>query len=639
MNNLFELENKFLEAKLKYYNETPIMTDAEFDALEKYLKEQGSKVIYQVGAKTKDFDFAHPTPMLSLGKIQTEENDDTSVNFMTEVFMTWFNKRIAILGGKKIQLESSAKYDGNAINAIYIGGILKNIVTRGEGDGGKDVTVRLLNQFPRVLSLVGHELSPTDIVELRCEVVIEIALFDKKYGVGTETNSANPRNYVAGVLGSDTIDSTKCSELMVMSLHLILNGEHIEINNLNNHKELMDNVYTRIMDVDDYEKEIQWYIELREKFHVQLDGVVISLPVEHRTMLGQNDHDPEWAIAIKFVPEEAVTDWKGYLWAIGKTGEFTPVILLEPVQLAGTSVKKASAYNAGYVVKNKIGPGTKVSIAKAGDIIPEIQSVIIPSDSDIVLPTVCPHCGTALTFDDIHLMCNNTRCKGRIAKQLASNASFISLRGIGPKTIEPFAEDFEDLIDVIVWVRTHGTSVDIENYGIKHNSRSHENFLKAFNNIKFLTYGQMIVLMSYNNVGLKLAELVAKMYNTGDADFSGHNRSIVAMFDTHDVRNRVQKKLTTLVSVGIEVEIPAEKVITADSLFVCMTGSPKTFGFATKKVFTTKFGDRINEVSLSSKDCQYLITDDLNSKSSKMKSATKKGIEILTYSDFEQKFS
>lgn len=258
---------------------------------------------------------------------------------------------------------------------------------------------------------------------------------------------------------------------------------------------------------------------------------------------------------------------------------------------------------------------------------------------ELFIPSHCPHCNSELTFDGIHLMCNNTKCKGRIAKQLASNASFINLKGIGPKTIESFASDFEDLVDLIVWTRTKGESSDIENYDIVHNSRSHELFLNAFNNIKVLTYGQVIVLMSYNNVGLKLADQVANMYNTGDADFTGHDRSIVEMFKGEEVKDKIKAKIEALVAVGIDVEIPVPKVITSDSLFVCMTGSPKPFGFATKKVFTELIGDKLNEVSITSKDCQYLITDDLNSKSSKMKNAEKKGIEVITYGAFAEKYS
>jgi len=632
MNNLFELENKYLTAKVQYYNGTPIMSDSEFDAFEAHLKSLGSKVPNQVGAKNKDFDFTHPTPMLSLGKVQTEANEDGSVNYMTIDVLKWYNKRLDIVGDT--ELESSPKYDGNAINAIYVGGNLTNIVTRGDGFAGKDVTNKLVKHFPSVLN-INETMEDTDTVEIRCEVVIDVNFWNGKYS----DDFANPRNYVAGVLSPDVVDEVKCSELMVMPLHVVYNGEHFPLNVLNGYPELMKNVYIKKFKMDDYESIIDWYIELRKKFHVQLDGVVLSFPPHIRSLLGENSHDPEWALAIKFVPEEVTTTVSGLELFIGKTGEFTPVIQLEPVQLAGTTVRRASGYNFGYVVNNKIGKNSIVSVIKSGDIIPEIQSVIVPSDVDIEIPTHCPHCNSELTFDGIHLMCNNTKCEGRIAKQLASNSKFIDIKGVGPKTLENFACDFEDLVDLIVWTRTNGSSSDIEKYGIVNNSRSHELFLNAFNNIKVLTYGQVIVLLSYNNVGLKLAEQVANMYTGANADFAGHDRSIVEMFKGEDVKSRIQSKIESLVSVGIDVEIPVQKEITSDSLFVCMTGSPKPFGFATKNVFAELIGDKLNEVSITSKDCQYLITDDLNSKSSKMKNAEKKGIKIVTYGQFAEMFS
>jgi len=371
MNNLFELENKYLTAKVMYYKGTPIMTDPEFDAFEAHLKSLGSKVPNQVGAKNKDFDFTHPTPMLSLGKVQTEANEDGTVNFMTVDFLKWYGKRAGIIGND-VELESSPKYDGNAINTIYVGGKLTNIVTRGDGVAGKDVTNKLEKHFPTVLNLSGVEITDTDVVEIRSEVVIDVNFWNGKYS----DNFANPRNYVAGVLSPDEVDEVKCSELMIMPLHLVLNGEHITLDNLINHKELMSNIYTTKFHASDYEKIVVFYIELRKKFHVQLDGIVISLPSEFRSELGENSHDPEWALAIKFISEEVITEILDVEWFIGKTGEFTPVVQLKPVQLAGTTVSKASAYNAGYIVDNKIKKGTVVSIVKSGDIIPMIKRII-----------------------------------------------------------------------------------------------------------------------------------------------------------------------------------------------------------------------------------------------------------------------
>jgi DNA ligase (NAD+) len=119
------------------------------------------------------------------------------------------------------------------------------------------------------------------------------------------------------------------------------------------------------------------YMEnFRETCEFQLDGVVFALPTEFREIFGENDHDPEWSIAVKFVPEEVITPVIGVQWNLGKTGELTPVVCLKPVQLAGTTVKRASGYNAGYIVKNRIQEGSIVSLHKSGDIIPEISKVI-----------------------------------------------------------------------------------------------------------------------------------------------------------------------------------------------------------------------------------------------------------------------
>lgn len=256
------------------------------------------------------------------------------------------------------------------------------------------------------------------------------------------------------------------------------------------------------------------------------------------------------------------------------------------------------------------------------------------------LITNCPSCGTELTFDGIHLMCDNELCPGRIGKQLATNAKFIDIKGIGPKTMDNFSSDFEDLIDLIHWVKTNGHTKEIENYGISFNSRSHELFLNAFNNIKSLTFGQAIVIMGFNNVGLKLADQVANMYFNNDPDFSGHDKSIVSMFNTEEVKDKIKLKVDKLISCGIEVTPPIKKddiVVSEDTIYVCMTGSPKLFGFATKEVFMKEFNGKLIDVSLTDKNCMYLITDDYNSTSSKMKTATKKGIEIITYNDFYDK--
>jgi DNA ligase (NAD+) len=377
MDNIDLLEEKYLKAKIAYYEGTPFLTDAEFDALESLLRDEGSKVIEQVGSKRKDFDFSHPTKMLSLSKIQTEATEQ-GTNYAEDLFQRWFQKRKSEIKAVNPILLSSPKFDGNAINIIYRGNELANILTRGDGFTGKDVTKRFISadKIPAKIDLPYIDefstFSANDAIEIRCEVVIEAKLFEEKYS----GEFANPRNYVAGVIGKDEENSEKMSELDIIPLHYLINGKHVSQTIFGKNLAFSKD-YNIPFFAENYIDAIKSYENLRKIYKYQLDGVVISFPVEYREMLGENDHDPEWALAIKFVPVEAVTTVEGIEWNLSKMGELIPTLLLKPVLLDGSTVRRASGYNAKYILDNNIKSGTLVSICKRGDIIPAIQRVII----------------------------------------------------------------------------------------------------------------------------------------------------------------------------------------------------------------------------------------------------------------------
>ena len=371
MNKLFELENKYLNAKIAYYKGKPFLSDSEFDFLELTLKNNGSKAIDQVGAKIKDFDFTLPTKMLSLSKIQTELFEDSSTNYMITQFNDWYKKRTDKIGLSP-KLIASPKYDGNAINVIYINSKLSSIITRGDGVKGKNVTNNLKKLFPEQLLIVGDDYK-SGVLEIRCEVVVNKNLFNIKYG----SIFSNPRNYVAGVIGKDDYNEEKVLELTPIPLNCIYNGNNISLEYLNDNKFVNGIKYEIEIEIKDYVETVKKFERIRDDFEFQLDGVVFVFSETYRAILGNNSHDPEWAIAIKFIPDEAISTVVGIEWNVGKTGELSPVILLEPVTLAGTIVKRVSGYNGGYIVKNSIKIGTIVSLHKSGDIIPEISKIII----------------------------------------------------------------------------------------------------------------------------------------------------------------------------------------------------------------------------------------------------------------------
>ncbi len=622
-NDIKSLERLYLKAKVAYYDGNPIMTDSTFDALEEKLKMLGSKIIEQVGSKRKDFDFPHPTKMLSLSKIQTEEN-----NYKEKEFIDWFNDKIKIIGKPISYLIFSPKFDGSAINIIYKNKLLESVLTRGDGYFGKDVTDRFSEYLPKTIDEFDG------IVEIRCEAVMPKSIFKEKYA----DKFANARNIVAGIIGKDEIDIEKIKDLILIPVNLLVNGKYQDITLLENFIKksfiFSKTLYTNIIKItpQNYINTIKIWEIIRKDFNIQLDGIVFSFYPEYREILGENEHDPEWAIAIKFVPEEVITEVIGIEWNLGKTGELTPVIQLSPVKLAGTIVKRVSGYNAGYIIKNKIGPGTYVSITKAGDIIPEIQEVKIKTSKTFILPDKCPICGSKLKFDNIHLYCNNEECIGKTSRKLASICAILNLKGIAEKTIEPFAKDFNNMYELFMWILKNYNNKDfsLEKYGIKKNSRSHEIFVNAFKNIKSLTYSQVILMMGYEGVGKKLAEQVAKDYCGLETDYKGHEKTLIEKFKNKDIESYIKNAISELESLGIIVDKP---VLNNNNIYICMTGSPKEHGFKTKEEFISKFSN-VKEVSITDPKCNYLITDSLNSISEKMKIAKKLGKKIITYSEF-----
>lgn len=624
------LETQYLKAKIAYYEGNPIMSDAAFDVLEKELKDNGSKVVNQVGSKRKDFDFPHPNPMLSLAKIQTESVDGVT-NYQVEAFQKWFNKVDGVVfksTGKHIDfLMASPKFDGNGINIIYVKGNLQSVLTRGDGKSGKDISDRFKKYLPTEIE------NDSDLLEIRCECVIDQSVFDKKYlGLREEGKYANARNFVAGVLGKDDYSLEKVNDLTLIPVAFMVNGNQRNLELLP--RGIFGQTYQLITRSDLYVDLIKQMEKTRESFPFPLDGVVISCPYEYRGLLGENDHDVEWSRAIKYTPDEVVTRVEGIEWNISKTGEYTPVVLLKPVELSGATVRRASGYNAGYIVNNRIGSDTFVSIARAGDIIPEIQSITVESEKGFELPAQCLHCGSTLDFDGIHLTCPNNLCYGKIAKKLATACTSLDLKNVGGKTIDPFAIDFKNMYEVIVWVLRNGSSTEIEKYGINYNSRSHEIFVNAFRNIKSLTYEQVIISLGYDNVGKKLSAQIAREHCGLVPDYTGLERALVTMLHEPLVEKYIKTAVSTLESLGILIDKPKKEMETKNTIYVCMTGSPKGFGFPTKAEFITKFPNLV-DVEITDKRCQFLITDSYTSTSSKMKTAEKKGITIKTYGDFK----
>lgn len=361
MTNRLDLYKKAKEA---YYAGMPIMSDEEFDNLEQELRNSG-ELEEQVGAADKDAKFEHPSRMLSLSKYQA---DKTTGKAPTEQVMNWCKSIVEKTNGieDNYVFEVTCKYDGNSGNCIYKEGKLWKVLTRGDGKFGRDVT-------GKVKHLIPEEIKEKGLVEIRGEIIMKKSVFDTQYA----GKFANPRNLVAGILGRD--DDAMIEDLCFMAYDAKIDGKYASIDTINSlgfnkfDKPFSTNFIYRH---DKFDELFERMVEVRKNSEFPLDGFVLkAYSPKVKAMLGENDHDPEWGKAIKFKPEGVTTTLKGVIWNIGKTGELTPVAMLEPVDLDGSTVSKASLYNAGYIEKNNLHIGTRVRIVKSGDIIPQIVEV------------------------------------------------------------------------------------------------------------------------------------------------------------------------------------------------------------------------------------------------------------------------
>ena len=374
-------EKLYLEAKKAYYQGKPIMTDERFDQLEAELKEYGSSVIEIVGIPSgmtnERVKFPHLTPMLSLAKIHADKDNNPPI----EEFTKWWKKV-----GSPMSIEKSPKYDGNSVNIIYEKGKLKTALTRGDGAEGSDITEKVKTLVPNEIDLLGT-------VEIRGEMLMPVRTFKSN---ARYHKFANARNLVAGILGAQqSTDWEMVADLEFIPYEVrIINktnfeflDEPVEFFKRSNFKWLPDIELCQI-DADgmngryvsrELKVIFQKAVDVRDDYKYQLDGVVFKVcESTERKKLGNNtsEHHPLWAMAVKFAPKLTTTTINDITWTMGKTGNFTPVAILEPVELDGSIVSKASMYNYGWVKEHEAYPGAIVSLCKRGDIIPAIDSII-----------------------------------------------------------------------------------------------------------------------------------------------------------------------------------------------------------------------------------------------------------------------
>lgn len=585
------LRNELNQHNYNYYVlDKPVISDFEFDQLLKQLQElearhpeffdENSPTQRVGGSITKNFaTVVHEYRMYSLDN-----------SYSTEDLTDWENRIQKILGNVTLEYTCELKYDGASISITYENGKLKRAVTRGDGFQGDEVTsnIKTIRSVP--LQLKGNYPPRFDI---RGEIILPLSGFEKMnqelIEIG-ETPYSNPRNTASGSLKLQ--DSAEVARRPLDCLLYFIVGNNLPFKTQFEGLEMARSWGFKVPTQAKLAKNMQEVLEFisywdvhRHELPYETDGVVIKVnSLQHQDELGYTAKSPRWAMAYKFKSEQVSTRLNSISYQVGRTGAITPVANLEPVQLAGTIVKRASLHNADQIEKLDIRIGDKVFVEKGGEIIPKI--IAVAERGNETEPTHyithCPECHTLLERKEgeaNHYCPNFYGCPpqiiGRIQHYITRKA--MDIEGLGGETVallyqNGLVKNYADLYDLKI-----EQILPLERMAQK----SAENLINGIEKSKEVPFERVLYALGIRYVGETVAKKLAKHYKNIDAiaqaslmdlilvDEIGEKiaQSVIEFFE--NIENRIT--INRLKAVGIRFEISEQNTQVSNKL------SGKTF--------------------------------------------------------------
>lgn len=529
-----------------YVMDAPTVSDAQYDALMRELiaweAEYPSLVTATSpsqrvgGAPLEGFDrVVHRTPMRSLG------------NVFSKGELTAFDKRVRSGLGTDapVAYVVEHKIDGLAMNLTYENGVLISGVTRGDGREGEDVTtnIKTIRSVPLVLR--SNEVDIPTVLEVRGEVYMPKDAFhalNRKREAEGEQLFANPRNAAAGSLRQ--LDPRITAERSLDAIWYAVGvTEGVE---LKSHQEMLayltklgfktSPVHESFDNIDKlFDYAVSWQ-DKRDALDYAIDGIVIKVDnLADRARLGETAKDPRWATAYKFPAEEAETVVEDIVISVGRTGVLTPTAALRPVQLAGTTVSRATLHNEDYIKMKDIRIGDTVIVHKAGEIIPEVVRTLTEkrtgAEEVYVMPTVCPECGSpAERYEsEAARKCTNPQCPARGREGLFHFVSrgAMNMDGIGPSVLTSMAASglVHDVADLYTLTKEELLTLD------RVGEKSADNILKAIETSKEAGLARLLFALGIRHVGVKAAAVLAEHFGSMEALIEADYEAIVALDD------------------------------------------------------------------------------------------------------------
>ncbi len=579
MRELVDTLNKY--AYEYYVLDNPSVPDREYDKLydelqilegETGVREQDSPTRRVGGEPISAFTkHEHIHRLYSLDKCVTE--DELSV----------FDERVRkVVPDPTYTVEY--KFDGLTMCLTYENGLFVRATTRGNGIVGEDVTAQALTikSFPL-------KIDRKDVMEIQGEAIIRLSVLEK-YNTTADEPLKNARNAAAGAIRNldPKVTEKRRPEIIFYNVNYAENGgfdSQLEIFDFLKRNGFRTFDFLRVCKNLDEVKAAIDEIEIgRRSIDVLTDGAVVKLnSVKEREILGYTDKFPRWAAAYKFEAEEAETTLRSIRWQVGRTGKLTPLGIVDPVELAGATVRKATLNNYGDILKKKVKIGGRVLIRRSNEVIPEILGALGDDGEAVEKISVCPYCKTAILEIGANLFCPNEKCRPRVIAGLANFAckDGMNIDGFSEKTAGALYDEFgiEKFSELYTINREKLISLD----GFK--DKKADNLLSAIEKSKNVALPNFIFALGIDGVGKKTAKDLAKKLKTLDGIANASVEELASLDDVGEVmsksifdyfrseknKNEIEKLLCAGVKIAEQTEIKSgsfsgEKVVLTGSL-------------------------------------------------------------------------
>lgn len=636
MKELVEKLNKY--AALYYEQDAPEISDAEYDALYDELRALEESEGYSLknspthrvgGAPQKKFaQSKHLLRLYSLDKCKTREE-----------LADWYD-RVIKAAGKEPELTAEYKFDGLTLNILYENGALVKAATRGDGTVGEEVTaqVKTISGVPRNISYKGR-------IEIQGEGIMRLSALEE-YNRRSSEPLKNARNGAAGAIRNLDPAVTADRNLSFMAYNIGFSDRHFASQSemhafLAEEGFETESDFTVLKGVDEAFAFAEKVDGLRHSLDFLIDGVVFKVnDTALRDEIGYTEKFPKWAIAYKFKADEMTTVLRDVVWQVSRSAKLNPLAVLDPVDIGGVTVKRATLNNYGDILKKKVRIGDRVFIRRSNDVIPEITGVAeeVEGAKEVEKPTVCPACGAPVREEGAFIYCTGEHCAPQIVAALDHFASkdAMDIDGFSEKTAEQFYNELHLTSPVQLMQLKKEDIAGLDRFGDK----KAENLVSAVAAAKDTTMDRLLFALGIDGIGKKTAKDLSAKFGTFEALTQADKDALLAVDGIGGILadnilawfadEGNKKLLSDLYASGVSVREAEKKSGVFDGMRIVLTGSLPTYKRGEATALIENNGGEVAS-SVSKTVDMVLAGEDAGSKLDKAK---KLGIKIIDENEF-----